>query len=120
MVDNSYLELIDKAAALDAKIKAETMELNKIKEIIKAAIEVGELPVGKTPTKKHVLTVSAIKNYKDIDAANVLSTLVESGQPFVFNDIFKVGYTNLKNAIGAQADKFRQEDVGSSLRISFK
>ena len=59
MVDNSYLELIDKAAALDAKIKAETMELNQIKEIIRAAIEAGELPVGKTPTKKHVLTVSA-------------------------------------------------------------
>ena len=64
MVDNSYLALIDKAAALDAKIKAETMELNQIKEIIKAAIEVGELPVGKTPTKKHVLTVSAIKTTK--------------------------------------------------------
>ena len=66
------------------------------------------------------LNIISSKEYSKPEPSEVLAYMMENNLQQSFNDVFSVGYTKLKDLIGAKAEQFRTLLETKTIKLSFK
>ena len=107
------------------ELQRETGKLEVRMAVIKARINeliANKLVIpGKYITEdNYSLHIISSKEYSKPEPSEVLSYMMENNLQQSFNDVFSVGYTKLKDLIGAKAEQFRKLLETKTIKLSFK
>ena len=114
-------KLVREGAHLQREIDKLEVRMTAIKTRVNALITNNAVVPGKYITEDNCsLNIISSKEYSKPEPSEVLSYMMENNLQKDFNTIFSVGYTKLKDLIGAKAEQFRKLLDTKTTKLSFK
>ncbi len=117
VTDKKLAKKIDKAAKIKAKIDELKAEFNTLREEVE---DMTDAQPGKHSTGKHFCTISNVPKYSDIDPIAFQNALIEEGKGERFREAITVKVSNAQKLLGTDIIDTLREEVGSTVKMSFK
>ena len=114
-------KLVQEGVPLQREIDKLEVRMTAIKARVNELISQGKVVPGKYITMdNYSLNIISSKEYSKPEPSEVLAYMMENNLQQGFNSVFSVGYTKLKDLIGAKAEQFRKLLDTKTTKLSFK